>query len=162
MEVNLKSPVLRQQLPLFDFNNPSVDPIDFATKLTECMVRNNGLGLAGNQCGWEVRAFAIASNPVICCFNPRIVDASPDKVVLEEACLSFPQKIIKIKRPNWVKVRYTEPNGNVVTTTFEGLTARVFQHELDHLDGVTMFNRGTVLEKQRSLKAFKKLKRAKK
>lgn len=139
--VDCNSPILRQKMETFDFNNPSTDPIQLAKDLAETMIENNGLGLSANQIGLPFRAFAMKAEKIIVCFNPRIVDLSEETIMLEEGCLSYPLLFVKIKRPKRIKVRYVEPNSNVVTRVFDGITARCFQHELDHLDGIVYTKR---------------------
>ena len=152
-------PMIREIMPKFVFAEPSHDPIALAHDLAQTMLENNGLGLASNQMGIPVRAFAIKAEQIIVCFNPIIVDSSEEQVYLDEGCLSFPGLIVKVKRPATIKVRYTEPNANVVTKEFGGMTARVFQHELDHLDGITFMNRASTLHKNQALARQKKLQR---
>lgn len=139
--VDCNDPILREELAQFDFANPPTDPIQLAHDLAETMIHNEGLGLAANQMGLPYRVFAIRAQQIIVCFNPRIVDVSEEQIYLEEGCLSFPDLYIKIKRPAEIRVRYTEPNGNTVTKQFKGITARVFQHELDHLNGIVHTSR---------------------
>lgn len=134
--------ILKTKLDRFDFSNPPIDPIELAHDLAQTMLDKNGMGLAANQLGLPYRVFAIKANPILVCFNPIIVDESlSNQIYLEEGCLSFPGLIVKVKRPAKIKVRYTEPNSETVTKTFEGLTARIFQHELDHLDGIVFTQR---------------------
>lgn len=129
-------PMLSKVLEPFDFSNPPVDPVELAKNLTETMLKNNGIGLSANQCGLPYRVFVIASNPVIACFNPRIIDESEQTVIaMDEGCLSYPNLFLKIKRPRMIKVRFTMPNGETVTEKFDGMTARIFLHEMDHMDG---------------------------
>ncbi len=151
-----RHPMLYQTIDKFDFANPPTDPIQLAKDLAHQLIAHNGLGLAANQIGLPYRAFAIKAEQVIVAFNPLIVDSSEETVYLEEGCLSFQGLIMNIKRPAVIKVRYTEPNGNVVTTKFAGLTARVFQHELDHLNGVTFHKRASRLQRERGLQKQKK------
>lgn len=134
-------PILKQELKQFDFINPPTDPIQLAHDLAETMLANNGLGLAANQIGLPYRVFAIKAEKIIVCFNPKIVDYSEETIYLEEGCLSYPNLFIKVKRPKGIKIRYTEPNGNTLTTTFIGLTARIALHEYDHLQGITYLQR---------------------
>lgn len=134
-------PLLKQKLEEFDFSNPPTDPIQLAHDLAETMLDNNGLGLSANQIGLPYRAFAIKAEKIIVCFNPKIVDYSEETIYLEEGCLSYPDLYIKVKRPQTIKIRYTEPNGNTLTTIFSGLTARVALHEFDHLEGITYLQR---------------------
>ena len=154
--LDCNDPLLKEELPAFDFVNPPTDPIALAHDLAQTMIQHNGLGLAANQIGLPYRAFAITGEQIIVCFNPKIVDFSTEKVYLEEGCLSFPGLFVKVKRPRSVRVRYTEPNGNVVTKTFEGMTARVFQHELDHLDGIRHTDRANRLHLEQARKRAKK------
>jgi peptide deformylase len=135
------SSILKHRLEEFDFVNPPTDPIQLAHDLAETMLYNDGLGLSANQIGLPYRAFAIKAEKIIVCFNPRIVDYSEETIYLEEGCLSYPNLYIKVKRPKKIKIRYVEPNGNTVTKTFNGLTARVALHEYDHLEGITYMQR---------------------
>lgn len=128
--------IFRTKLEDFDFRNLPADPIVVAHDITQSMLSHGGIGLAANQIGLPWRCFVMKTNPVIVCFNPRIVDSSDEQIELEEGCLSWSGIILKIKRPKSIRVRYTQPNGEVVTKTFTGITARIFQHELDHLDGI--------------------------
>ena len=133
--VHENDPILNEKLPRFDFSNPSVDPSQLAIDLTETMLSKKGIGLAANQVGWRHRLFVVSASPVICCFNPIIVDRSEKTNVLEEGCLSFPGLLIKMVRSDSIKIRYTQPNGETVTKIFQGMTARVMQHEYAHLEG---------------------------
>jgi len=154
----LNSSLLKNVMPKFDFTNPPIDPIELAHDLAQSMLDKNGMGVAANQLGLPYRAFAIKSNPIIVCFNPIIVDQSNTKLsVLEESCISFPGLYLKVKRPHKIKVRYTEPNGNVVTTFFEGLTSRIFQHELDHLNGTCYTERANRIHLEQARKKQKNL-----
>ncbi|AMQ65985.1 peptide deformylase [Stenotrophomonas phage vB_SmaS-DLP_6] len=152
-------PLLSQKLEEFDFSNPPTDPIQLAQQLAELMVRSRGVGLSANQAGLPYRVFVLASNPITACFNPRIVDQGDELLQLDEGCLSYPGLAIKIKRPKNIKVRYTLPNGEVVTQKFSGITARIFQHELDHMNGENFINRAGPLAKQRAMEKWKKTKR---
>jgi peptide deformylase len=123
------------------------------------MLHHNGIGLAANQVGLPYRVFVIKSNPILACFNPKIVSITGEEVDLEEGCLTFPNYYVKIRRPKMIRVRYTYPNGNTVTEIYDGITARIFQHELDHLNGVLFTSRATLYHRER---AERNAKRAKK
>jgi peptide deformylase len=132
-----RHPMIYQNIEDFDFMNPAVDPIEFAHVLARTLISHNALGVSANQFGFRVRAFAMLANPIIVCYNPIIVDKSDETIKMDEGCLSFRNMILeKIERPRVIKVRYTEPNGNVVTRQFQDMSARIFQHELDHLNGI--------------------------
>ena len=149
--------LLRAKLAPFDFTNSPTDPIQLAKDLTETMLSNNGIGISANQCGLPYRVFAMKSNPVFVCYNPKIVDISQEALYLEEGCLTYPNYYVKIKRPKKIKVRFTMPNGQVETRIFDGMTARIFQHELDHLDGVLFMSRATLYHRQQAEKKSRKV-----
>lgn len=128
--------LLHTPLEPFDFQNPPVDPVEFAYELVENMLHHGGIGLAANQIGFPYRVFAVAAKPVLVCYNPRIIDTTTEIVELEEACLTFPNLVLKIKRPSAIRIRYTLPNGHTETHKYVGMTARIMQHETDHLNGI--------------------------
>ena len=153
--INNTSPILTTVCDAFDFDDPPFDIIDFSKELVKFMYDNNGIGIAANQVGVPYRIFALRGHPEnFVCINPRIVSKSEDQILLEEGCLSYPNLIVKIKRPKDIRVRFQTPNGETITRIFEGMTARVFQHELDHLDGILFYNRANRFYKE---KAFKKM-----
>ena len=151
--------ILEEEVPHFDFDNPETDPIALAHTLAEALLKESALGLAANQLGLRHRAFIIKSDPMLCCFNPKVVNAGEEQVVLPEGCLSFPGDYVKVRRPRRIKVRYTRPNGEVVTEKLDGMTSRIFQHELDHLNGITMVDRASLLERERYRKRIKQERR---
>lgn len=157
MLVNYTDQILKQPAARFDFNDPPVDPIELAHELAKAMMEYGGIGLAANQLGYPYRVFAIHANPILVCYNPVIVDKTSASVTLDEACLTFPGLSVKVKRPESIKVRYTEPNGNTVTTKFTGMSARIFQHEYDHLEGLTMLDACNFMERERAKKRWKLL-----
>jgi peptide deformylase len=150
--------ILREEMPAFDFSNPVMDPLQLYTDLAETMRENNGMGLSANQIGVRTRAFVMRAEEIIGVFNPRVVDESSETVTLEEGCLSYPNLFVKIKRPKSIKVRFTTPAGETSTKTFTGMTARVFLHELDHLDGVVYTSRANRYHLDQAKKLVKKLK----
>lgn len=158
--ISSNDPILKTELERFKFDDPPTDPVELAHTLAQSMLAHGGIGLAANQLGLPYRAFAIMGEQIIVCFNPLIVDSSTEMVYLEEGCLSYPGLYVKIKRPRRIKVRYTEPNGNTVTRIFEDMTARVFQHELDHLDGVVHISRANRIHREQAFKQPKKRNKA--
>lgn len=155
--VSSDNPILRQKTEPFVFSDAPTDPIQLAKDLYETMVQNKGLGLAAPQVGLPYRAFALYAVPGIVCFNPRIVDKSEEQIVMEEGCLSFPHMVLKIKRPRRIKVRYAEPNGSVETKVLDGMTARCFLHEMDHLDGIVYTSHAHPVHVQRALRQQKNM-----
>lgn len=155
MLVKYPDPILTTALEDFDFFNTPQTPLEIATKLMTVMNDCSAVGLAANQIGLPHRVFVMRGHPEnFVCFNPRIVHRGAEQSSMEEACLSFPGVTVKIKRPTEIRVRFQAPSGAVVTQKFEGLTARVFQHELDHLDGVLFFNRAGRYHREKALKGF--------
>jgi peptide deformylase len=140
-----------QPLPLYDenhymlrskvaeYSDPLPNPImtNLVQRLIVTKEQYSGIGLSANQCGVSERFFVIGTNEsTIVCINPKVLNAAPNMVNDNEGCLSFPGLYCKIYRPGWVDVEYTTPQGEVVQTRLEGLTARCFLHELDHLNGI--------------------------
>ena len=154
--VKSNDPILTTPCQPFDFETPPFDPIGFAQNLIKFMYENNGIGLAANQVGFPYRIFAMRGSPEnFVCFNPKIVQPSEMTVSLEEGCLTYPGLLIKVKRPQHIRVRFQTPNGETLTKQFTGMTARIFQHETDHLDGVLFFNRANRYHKELALKKWK-------
>jgi peptide deformylase len=150
------SDILKQKLEPFDFTNPPVDPKYLSVSLIETMVNGRGVGLAANQCGLPYRVFVMGAEKVgFACFNPEILEAEGEEVY-EEGCLSFPGLFLKINRAERIKVKYTDFNGIEKEERFSGLTARIFQHELDHLNGVCYINKVSRLHLDRAKEKVKK------
>jgi peptide deformylase len=140
----------------FDFKDPPFDPVQFSQNLVKFMYDNNGLGIAANQVGTPYRIFAMRGAPEnFVCFNPKIVQYSEQNVVLEEGCLTYPGLLVKIKRSEFIRVRFQTPNGETLTKQFIGMSARVFQHEMDHLDGIVFYNRANKFHREQALRKWK-------
>jgi len=113
-----------------------------AQDLHRFMINEYGIGLAAPQIGVSRRVFVMAIQGwQRACFNPVIMMTSVKSTDFDEGCLSFPGEHCIIKRPEWVDVRYQDHRGHWHAERFSGLLARCFQHELDHLDGITMWER---------------------
>jgi len=142
-------------VPDFDFSNPPTDPVQLSADMLQVMYDKKGVGLSANQLGLPYRVFVMRGDEYsFACFNPKIMNLSDDQTILEEGCLSFPGINVKLKRSNTVRLRFTTPSGGTDTKTFDGLTARVVQHEMDHLDGVLFFNRANRYHREKALKGF--------
>lgn len=150
-----KDQVLHEETQKFDFANPPVDPIELSKDLAETMIQNKGLGLSANQIGEPYRVFVLTGEQIRACFNPKIVSQSVEQTVQVEGCLSYPGLFVKVKRPAVVKIRYTQPNGNTITEEFAGLTARIVQHEIDHLDGITIVDRAHPIHLEQAMRKRK-------
>lgn len=155
--VNHNDPILTTPCQPFNFMSPPFDPTQFAKDLVKFMYDNNGIGLAANQIGVPYRVFAMRGQPEnFVCFNPKIVWKSDAKVELEEGCLTYNGLLVKITRPQHIRVRFNTPNGDMLTKQFTGMTARIFQHELDHLDGEVFYNKANRYHRDQALKKWKR------
>ena len=115
--------------------NPSMTKLVRRLKMT--MKLYSGLGLAANQCAVKERVFVIGTDQFqMACINPKVLETSKEIVKDTEGCLSFPAFFLSIPRPKWVDVEFTDENGQRKQTRLDGLTARCFLHELEHLNGV--------------------------
>mgnify|MGYP003121256786 FL=1 len=111
--------------------------------MLENMVYHYGLGLSANQIGMPVKVFAMRtdeSDNAIVCFNPEIVEESKEMVTMEEGCLSYPLLFLKKRRPENLIVKYQNVDGEFIDSKFEGLAARIFHHEMDHMKGNTFLD----------------------
>ena len=146
----------------WSFDNPPEDTKEFAKELIEAMWKNSGLGISANQLGHNYRAFAMrgeTKRESIVCFNPEIKDFSPEMNTMEEGCLSLPDVYAKVVRPAHVAISYLDKDGKEEGQLASGMTARVFQHELDHLDGILFVDRLGKLTRERAFEKAKKIKK---
>ncbi len=154
--IDYDSEILSQEIPLFDFDNPPTDPEELAKNLLDTMRHHKGIGLSATQVGLPYRVFVMEGEPAFACFNPKMVDVSEETVSLIEGCLSYRGVAVPVKRPAHIRVRFTAPNGNTMTRKFTGMTARIFQHEYDHLQGVNFLRRMHPAHKEKALRQLKK------
>jgi peptide deformylase len=106
----------------------------------------NGLGLAATQIGVLRRVFVFQPDPEApprALVNPRLTDASEERIGDDEGCLSMQGVVIPVERHERITVEASDPEGNDVRLELEGLPARIAQHELDHLDGILILDRTT-------------------
>ena len=138
-------PILHEKICPCNKCIAKTDRHDVAKILIENMHHYGGIGLSANQIGMYVRAFAMIKdlehNEVIVCFNPRIIKKYDDNVWCEEGCLSFPDEIVNIQRPDRIVVKYEDEDGKDHKIKLSGMAARVFLHEFDHLEGIVFTER---------------------
>jgi peptide deformylase len=152
-------PILREILPDFDFDNPLVNPNEFASSLVETCKENKGLGLSANQCGFKHRVFVMGhGDDYVAFFNPRITEKY-DECHMLEGCLSFPLLGLRISRPSAIDVEYQDFHGKVHQAHFTGISARCFQHELDHMNGILYTDRVKPLALQTGMQKRNKMMR---
>jgi peptide deformylase len=115
--------------------------------MKKTMKDSNGIGLACPQIGKSIRMFIMiynfkkADEKILTVINPEILSMSEEVCVDEEGCLSLPGIWKKVSRPSEITVRFYDLNGALMKMTLNGLNAREFLHEYDHLDGVLFVDR---------------------
>ncbi len=117
---------------------------DFANDMLFFMQQHDGIGLAAPQLGILQRMVVadIGDSP-ICLVNPEIVAGSGRENMIE-GCLSLPGYTVDVNRNTWIEIRGKNLKGKRVDYEVEGLLARVLQHEVDHLNGILIFDYGKV------------------
>lgn len=101
--------------------------------LQKLMKKEGGIGLAANQVG-DMRRYFVWD--IGMCINPEITWTSEHEDTLIESCLSFPGVSMPCKRPSSIRVRFIDERGVLIERGYDGRSARIFQHELDHLNGL--------------------------
>lgn len=172
---SLSTPELIQPLPLYDEHYymlkavmpehdvkmlPNPVMTKFARRLQVTMQKYNGIGLSANQCGIQERMFVMGD---FVCINPKIVGHSAETIKMREGCLSFPGLFVTIDRYYEIDVEFYDENGQLHKHHFEGVTAQCFQHELDHMNGIsyTSYVKPLALQmaREKQKKMIKKVKR---
>jgi peptide deformylase len=150
--------MLNMEMPEYTDPLPNHTMTSLVKRLKLTMKLYGGIGLSANQCGVYERVFVIGANDfTMTCINPKVISASADLKRDSEGCLSFPGLYVKIDRPSWVEVEYTDENGETKQTKLEGLTARCFVHELDHMNGVKFVSHAGPVALQMAKKKQSKL-----
>jgi peptide deformylase len=155
--------ILREKIPEFDFNNPTVDPKQIEKEMIETMFAHDGLGLSANQVGHRIRMFVMGHKDfpenAQAFFNPIVVANTNTVKDLEEGCLSFPGIYVNIKRPTAIKARWQNSSGEWQESEFSGYDCKCFLHELDHLEGIVFQDRVSTLKWALAVKKSKPKKR---
>jgi peptide deformylase len=140
------NPILRQRSnAIANFTDPQIDHL--IVDLMATATAANGVGIAAPQVAASIRLFIVASRPSprypyaptmepTAMINPEIVDRSRDLVSGWEGCLSVPGVRGLVLRDRTIEVKYFTQYGDLVQQELTGFVARIFQHELDHLDGI--------------------------
>ncbi len=125
----------------------------------DTMYHANGVGLAAPQIGKSIRLFVVDASPFDdedpklknfrkVFINPIIVEQWGKEWIFNEGCLSFPDLREDIyRRPN-IRVKYFDENFNAIEEEFDGLAARIIQHEHDHIEGIVMIDRISPLKRR--------------
>ena len=153
------APFMDDTLEQFGF----ADRKELSKVMYDNMAKYGGLGLSANQVGLPYRMFVMGGHPQIedgkvrSVFNPLINDVSPESINLKEGCLSFPFLFLSIKRPKWCSVKYTDENGEEVEETLHGMSARIFMHENEHMNGYVFTDLVSKLKLERAEKSKQKM-----
>lgn len=137
---------------------------DYLRKILDDMVETmrlaNGIGLASNQVAIGRRYFVMEIDDVIKkCINPEILEVLAENVEIDEGCLSIPGIFKKVGRADKIRVKYLDENANEIVEELEGLWAKAFQHELDHINGMMFIDRLTPVNKNLIRKKLERIKK---
>ena len=149
-------PVLRRRAARVEAVTPELRKI--IADMIDTMYDEVGLGLAAPQIGVSLRLMVVSDDDgreARALVNPVITDQGGE-VVAEEGCLSIPGIFAQVKRAEWVRLEAQDTEGKPVTITARGLRARVFQHEMDHLEGVLFIDRLDPVTRDRIKRRIKK------
>ncbi|MCG8309705.1 MAG: peptide deformylase [Cytophagales bacterium] len=136
-------PVLKKQASEIDKNE--VDVRQLAEDMFETMHNAQGIGLAAPQIGKSLRMFIADATPLEdeeigdwkqVFINPEIINEDGDSWSFEEGCLSIPNIREEVIRPEKLKIHYFDEYWNEFTEEFDGMRARIIQHEYDHIEGI--------------------------
>jgi len=147
--VKYGSSVLRKRAEQIDIDEAAGVIIE---DLFSALKKEKGLGLAGPQIGVLKRVFVMDTTPLTeddpliskiekAVINPEILWFSEEKVIYEEGCLSIPGIYEEVRRSASIRVRYCGLDFNYKEEELEGISARIFQHEYDHLNGILFIDK---------------------
>ena len=119
--------------PVEEFDDSIRETLKF---MADMMYVSQGIGLAGTQVGLGLSLLVVDTGEGLINFvNPEVVEKSKKKLKMEEGCLSLPGVTVTVSRPENVKIRAQNENGEFFIKKYEGLMAVALQHEMDHLRG---------------------------
>lgn len=155
------NPILSQvSTPILDSIKDDEELQGFLDDLVVTMQAYKGVGLAAIQCGVPITALVVQDQrqEPIKVINPSIKDTDGESYV-REGCLSIPGLYTKVRRASEVTIEYFNENGELKTTINDGLLGRAILHEMDHLLGLTIFDRLSKVERTIALEKYKKVMR---
>jgi len=131
-----------------------------ATEMVEVAKRYDAVSLSSNQLGYDAAMFIIRNWESYSVYlNPKIVYESSEMALGTETDISFPGLSVKITRPFKIRVRYNDITGAVQTANLEGGTARLFQHEMTHINGTYFWDDANFFNRNKALKDWKNIER---
>jgi len=144
-KLNLVEPtdeVMNKSPQRFNFDTDGESAFGVANVLFERMKQLGGVGLSANQVGLDMSVFVMGLGELkIAVFNPIIIKYSKEEELFNEGCLSYPGIMLAINRPTKITATYQDETGKFIEQEFNGLTARIFQHEYDHMNGTDFTKR---------------------
>jgi len=149
-------PVLRRRATPVGEITPEVRRM--VDDMIETMYDEVGIGLAAPQVGISLRLMVVGHEKTMAArtiVNPVIAEQGGE-VTAEEGCLSLPGIFAQVTRAEWVRLEGQDLEGQPISIKARGLTARVFQHEMDHLDGVLFIDRLDAMTRDRIKRRIKK------
>jgi len=166
------NPILKKKASTIELEKTSIDTL--ISDMYETMYHCKGVGLAAPQVGLSKRVFIIDSSKLNddderkdkkeegikeVFINPEMIDEFGGEVSYEEGCLSIPYIYGNVDRQKSVKIKYYNAHLELVEKEFHGFTARVIQHEYDHIEGILFVDKLKPIKKQmikRKLEDIKK------
>ncbi|MFV0307676.1 MAG: peptide deformylase [Desertimonas sp.] len=149
-------PVLKTEAaPIGDIDGKTIRLVD--DMFTTLYRSDNGVALAAPQIGVQKQVFVwdFGDDPTVV-FNPAIAE-SDGEWVYEEGCLSIPGLYVEIVRPKQVLLKGVDLDGNPIEWEADEFQARMFQHELDHLHGILMFDRMTTEQRREAMAEWRRI-----
>jgi peptide deformylase len=155
------NPVLKQPATpwLFESEEDFKEAVHTEQEMISLMKLSNGIGLAAQQVGLLKRLFVMRTQDgrEFGVFNPVVLEVNNEKELGEEGCLSFPDLWLKVERSKSLIAKYLDNTGQERIIQLEGLDARCFLHELDHLDGICFTDGLSPLKLAMAIKKQRKL-----
>lgn len=155
--------VLRQKATPVEKITPDI--LKLMDDMLDTMYEEDGIGLAAPQVDLSIRVIVMdveerdektgRGNPIKM-INPEIIAKSEEKTGMEEGCLSLPTMRVDVSRPEQVTVRYMDENGETLEMDADDLLAKCVQHEIDHLNGVLIFDYLSSLKRDMALRRYQK------
>jgi peptide deformylase len=157
-------PVLKRKAEVINKDYPKL--LELINNMFETMYNANGVGIAAPQIGLSIRLFIVDTNPFSedetlsdeersqlksfkkIFINPEILDQNGDEWSFEEGCLSIPNIRESVFRQESIKIQYFDENFTQHIESYDGLLARVIQHEYDHIEGILFTDKLSSFKKQ--------------
>lgn len=157
--------VLRKKASPIEQDYPDLEQL--IQDMYDTMDNADGVGLAAPQIGLAIRMFTIDSSLMypegqnggkrMVFINPEVVSEEGTPWDYEEGCLSIPQINAKVSRPETITITYRDADWKEHTETFDGMTARVIQHEYDHIEGILFLDHLSAMKRNRLKKKLQKI-----